>query len=1153
MQTIFFYNDGTNFSSSETTLVPSLFDHSKLIKVDIASDVNSIGGDCFLNCSLLQTVIFNDPNSLTNIGYNSFRDINPNIQVTFYNAKNEKTILQNLHTNNYPTMRILDIMPICGFPVNTIYIYHPVTVFHYSDGSYSLNTDTVLTNTSYTIPSGYDIIGIYISPDVTYLSDSSGNDLGTGCFSDCTSLTDIIIPSNVKSIGANCFLNCTGLTKITIQSTITVLKNNCFSGCTNLTTVIIPNSVTSIGNNCFYGCSNLATVIIPDSVISIGDECFYACTNLSKLLFINVQNIENIGSNAFSGITNIYVEFMNATDMYSLPASASQDNFTNGIFNYVDTQTVFHYSDNSYSFSTDTLLTSGSYTIPSGYNLCSVYISPLVTSLEDYCFYVYPYSYLENVSFTSLLTSSLINIGSGALLVCSKLKSIIIPDKFITIKDYAFAYTGLESIVVPPSISFSFYGHQFDTCIDLIEFTVESSELIPSQLRCLGYWFFLNCSSLKVINLPTYVNSVFTFNNIQNFFWSACFYNCSSLTTVNIPNYITSLGPICFSHCIGLQTIIIPDSVTSISDNCFEYCPNLRVITISGSVSTLGNSCFTNCPLLHTITILEPSVLETIPSYCFNWCFQLQNVNIPSSVTKISEFSFYFCNSLVQISIPDSVIIMGNSCFQQCIALSNITLPTNSNFTYLSWLLFAGCSSLESVIIPNSVTNLTYACFLGCSSLINVTIPNSVTNVGPNCFQSCSNLQQIVLPDSVTSLGSFCFYECNVLNNVTLPNNSAFTSLPWGCFYNCNSLINIIIPASITNIDSYCFVGCSLQTMTLPSGITQLNSDCFNGCTYLINVIIPNSVTTLGNNCFNGCSSLTNITIPNSVTTLGNNCFNNCANLTSVTLSSSINFLSTNCFKDCITLTSIIIPSNITTIGNMCFAGCIALSLVIFENFMTITSIASNIFTDININTTVRLTGAYGIKILNPSIINSLQSIVTISPLVIYEYDIGCYNKGTCILVLKNKKNKYVKIENLKKGDLVKTYKHGYKAVELIGKKTIINNPNNISNCIYKYNDLIITGRHSILVDYLPNYILNNHNKTLSEFYKYPRKIDDKILLLCSDCDLFEPIINNNVYTIYHLVLAGDKINYGIYVNNRILSESISKIQFFKQDFESIL
>ena len=156
----------------------------------------------------------------------------------------------------------------------------------------------------------------------------------------------------------------------------------------------------------------------------------------------------------------------------------------------------------------------------------------------------------------------------------------------------------------------------------------------------------------------------------------------------------------------------------------------------------------------------------------------------------------------------------------------------------------------------------------------------------------------------------------------------------------------------------------------------------------------------------------------------------------------------------------------------------------------------------------------------------------------------SCYNEGTFILALKNGVEEYVKIEDLRKGDLVKTYLHGYKEIELIGKNKSKNNKDNKVHSMYKINDLIVTGGHFLLVDDLSGNILSIEN-----FYKLNLKIDDKYCLLACDCATAEQIVNNKVYNVYHLVLKGEQERYGIYVNNGLLSESTSKEHFIKMYF----
>ena len=98
---------------------------------------------------------------------------------------------------------------------------------------------------------------------------------------------DIIIPEKVKgndgveyvvtSLGASCFSGCSGLTSITIPSSVTSLGKDCFANCRGLTSITIPSSVTSLGEYCFRDCHGLTSITIPSSVTSLGDFCFAYC------------------------------------------------------------------------------------------------------------------------------------------------------------------------------------------------------------------------------------------------------------------------------------------------------------------------------------------------------------------------------------------------------------------------------------------------------------------------------------------------------------------------------------------------------------------------------------------------------------------------------------------------------------------------------------------------------------------------------------------------------------------------------------------------------------------------------------------------------------------------------------------------------------
>ena len=55
--------------------------------------------------------------------------------------------------------------------------------------------------------------------------------------------------------------------------------------------------------------------------------------------------------------------------------------------------------------------------------------------------------------------------------------------------------------------------------------------------------------------------------------------------------------------------------------------------------------------------------------------------------------------------------------------------------------------------------------FRGCTSLEQINIPDSVTRIGHSAFENCTSLRQINIPDSVTSIGGGAFSYCTSLEH----------------------------------------------------------------------------------------------------------------------------------------------------------------------------------------------------------------------------------------------------------------------------------------------------------------------------------------------------------------------------------------------------
>ena len=160
-----------------------------------------------------------------------------------------------------------------------------------------------------------------------------------------------------------------------------------------------------------------------------------------------------------------------------------------------------------------------------------------------------------------------------------------------------------------------------------------------------------------------------------------------------------------------------------------------------------------------------------------------------------------------------------------------------------------------------------------------------------------------------------------------------------------------------------------------------------------------------------------------------------------------------------------------------------------------------------------------------------------------------CFNKGTKILCLKDNVEQYIPIEKLQKGNIVKTYLHGYRKIDSLMHSLFKNNVNEFTKSMYimpkqgdMIDDLIVTGGHSILVDeYESEHIKNQHRHL---FGGELDPIDDKQLLLASQSSKFKQLEGDDFYDIYHLCLEGETEEhdrrYGVWANG-ILTESTYK------------
>lgn len=275
--------------------------------------------------------------------------------------------------------------------------------------------------------------------------------IGHYSFEACGSLTNIIIPKNVKTIGNNAFIY-SGLTSIVIPDNVTSIGARSFSSCRELTSIDMANGITLIEKETFQNCSKLSSIKIPASVTSIEESAFRFCDNLT--LAEIPEGVTKIGASAFASCT--------ALKTVTIPGSVNE------------------IGDNAFAGCT---------------NLSSIEIVDGVTSIGTGMFQ-------GTAIKTVKIPGSVKTIGSIAFIECYNLTSVELSEGVTRIGTWAFQNcTNLTRIDISTSVT-SIGGAAFENCINLVSLE------IPENVTSIGERAFRNCENLISVNLPKGLKSI---------------------------------------------------------------------------------------------------------------------------------------------------------------------------------------------------------------------------------------------------------------------------------------------------------------------------------------------------------------------------------------------------------------------------------------------------------------------------------------------------------------------------------------------------------------------------------------------------------------------------------------------------------------------
>jgi len=179
-----------------------------------------------------------------------------------------------------------------------------------------------------------------------------------------------------------------------------------------------------------------------------------------------------------------------------------------------------------------------------------------------------------------------------------------------------------------------------------------------------------------------------------------------------------------FGNHLDIRRIILPDNITEFGEYAF-YGLTLETINIPSSLRKLGNNCFDENRWLSVNPLIIPEGVTEIPTQCFQFCYKLKKVVLPSTIKTIGILAFF--DSLVDdMNFPEGLDSIG----------------------YLSM----HGARLTEVVLPKTIKKIGFEAFGSNSKLKRVVLPEGLTEIPDKFCCSCIELEQTVIPESVTKI-----------------------------------------------------------------------------------------------------------------------------------------------------------------------------------------------------------------------------------------------------------------------------------------------------------------------------------------------------------------------------------------------------------------
>ncbi len=503
--------------------------------------------------------------------------------------------------------------------------------------------------------------------------------IGAEAFFGCSALKEIKIPDTVDEIANSAFKNA-GLVSVNIGDGVAKIATEAFAGNAKLTDLYLGKRLEVIGDKAFSGCSALAVVNLPESLEAFSANVFADCEKLAKITVNSKnENYKSVGDVVYSADGKILVVVSSA------PVSLEIAEGTEVI------------SENSFDLakSLKTITFPGSL---KDIEANALDVTPWYTQQKDNAVYAGPVLYKVN----GLIDEVVVKDGTTSIAANAvnnvAVKSVVLASTLETIGDYAFASSGLTSIVIPDSVTAIGVGAFYNAK------ALESVQL-SNGIKVIEASVFKGCSKLGSVSIPASVQVIST----------DAFAGCTSLAEVKL-TAVKKLEQYAFQGCTSIKEIVLPKTVETVDALTFFDCDSLARIEVAdgnkkykdidGVVLTLGEG---DEPAFDTLAIYPtgkigkytiPEDVKFVGDRAFYNCDELTEINFVEGFIRIGNESFFDCDKIKFVKVPESTESIGDYAFASCDELRDFHVLTNLT-TYLE-NTFEGCNYFNYEMVYNA-------------------------------------------------------------------------------------------------------------------------------------------------------------------------------------------------------------------------------------------------------------------------------------------------------------------------------------------------------------------------------------------------------------------------------------------------------------------